>query len=55
MAVMASHTRAELASAAAALDRALGRAGLHGGDVQAHAGAGGQDGGVFDLETRLAA
>jgi glycine C-acetyltransferase/8-amino-7-oxononanoate synthase len=52
MAVMASHTRAELVGAAAALDRALGRAGLLDGGPSATAGA---DRGVFDLETRLAA
>ena len=55
MAVMASHTRAELAGAAVALDRALGRAGLPDGDVPTSSGADRQDGGIFDLETRLAA
>jgi glycine C-acetyltransferase/8-amino-7-oxononanoate synthase len=48
--VMASHTRPELAGAAAALDRALGRAGLPEGDVVTPWGPD-----ELDVETRLAA
>jgi 7-keto-8-aminopelargonate synthetase-like enzyme len=55
MAVMASHTRAELAGAAGALERALGRAGLPDDDVLTPRGADVPQGGVFDVETRLAA
>ena len=55
MSVMASHTRAELAGAAGALERALDRVGLPDGDVLTARGADAPQGGVFDVETRLAA
>ena len=55
MAVMASHTRAELVGAAVALDRALGRAARPEGDVVTPWGADVQEGGIFDVQARLAA
>jgi 7-keto-8-aminopelargonate synthetase-like enzyme len=55
MAVMATHTRAELVGAARALERALGRAGLPDGDVITPSGADVPEQRIFDVDARLAA